>query len=343
LAARIGAEELRRRYVERERRIQEMEADPYRKGWVSPVWMLGWYLLGVPWVSEEIAERVRRRLGFDAPVRLLQVLGGNRGSKTEFAASTVNRIMVAIEKSVVWCFHQTSRRSIDEQQPIVRKYLPVEWNREVKSAGAYISYKMKNGFSDGKFVVDNLSQCIFKNYSMEMRDAIEGGDLNMIWNDELLPVDWLETMQLRVASQDGFILNTFTPVEGYSPTVRLLQDGAETMLDGVGYLTPADGGEPDLVRALGFRSPREMEWNHRFSRWSVPEKFNLLFGEDEEAWRNRPRADHLGVYEVEGRKFKAMPRVMRSTLPDAAVLLFWSSDNPFGNPLKVAHKLGIAA
>ena len=76
---------------------------------------------------------------------------------------------------------------------------------------------------------------LFKAYEQD-RTTIEGGNLDMVWPDELVPVDWVRTLELRIAEKSGWMVITFTPVEGYTPTVAQFQDGAAVVKESVGRL-----------------------------------------------------------------------------------------------------------
>jgi hypothetical protein len=61
--------------------------------------------------------------------------------------------------------------------------------------------------------------------------VIEGGDCDLIWCDELVPLSWIETLRYRLVTRAGILLITFTPIEGYSPAVKEFLDGARTVLE----------------------------------------------------------------------------------------------------------------
>jgi phage terminase large subunit-like protein len=253
----LGATELEKFLDDRLRLIRKAEADPLRFGWEPSVWHLCDCLLGFEWVPEKEAEEVRLALGFKSVVTTLLINGGNRAGKSEYAAKRLNMILARKDGARAWAFQSSAGNSIEMQQPVVWRYLPVEWKREVKSAVAYVSYKQKMGFSEGRFVLDNTSECTFRNYEQE-KQKIEGGECDFVWGDELIPPDWVETLGLRIATRAGRMVITFTPVDGYSATVKMFQDGAKTVLDGVGWLLPRGKQAPRVDRALGFRDEVEM-------------------------------------------------------------------------------------
>lgn len=162
-------------------------------------------------------------------VREVLVLGGNRSGKTEYAALKVVETLVEKENARVWCLHSSAPSSIALQQPYVWKYLPKEF-RAIGKKGVVtnISYTQKNGFSENTFVAPNGSQCWFHNYCQDY-GVFEGGELDLIWCDELVPLDLLRTLRYRLVTRGGALLVTFTPIEGYSPTVKEYLTGARTL------------------------------------------------------------------------------------------------------------------
>ena len=294
-----------------ERIIREREY-PLRYGWEPPVWKLCDALLEWPWVDKTWAAACRAALGFKERVKMLLILGGNRGGKSEYAAKRLSQLMWYRDGLRVWPLHSSGPMSKEYQHPLFWKYLPPDCRRNVKGQVEYIAYKQKTGFSDDKFVLSNGSECSFRNYEQDKHDAIEGGDIDGLWNDELVPEDWIETELLRLATRSGWGVTTFTPVRGYSATVRMFLDGAETVLEETGYLLPKDGGDMDVARALGFADLDAMKWGHAGGRWSLPadplERIARQRSEvrDQESEENRKSEDLRSE-----RVFEMVPRVMR--------------------------------
>ncbi len=206
LAQAGGFEELVKGLRAREEVIGLMGSDPFNHGWEAEQWR----------DAEELLARKNE----------ICALGGNRASKTEWAAKHAVKLMVRKPGARVWCFHTTSETSIRDQQPIIFKYLPVEWKNAKKGRVTNVNYTVKNGFADGTFVGPNGSQCWFMNYKQD-RDVIEGGEVDLWWGDELMPVDWLLTLRLRYVTRAGKGILTFTPVHGFTPTVGEYLTGAE--------------------------------------------------------------------------------------------------------------------
>jgi hypothetical protein len=200
-----GLDELARALEQREQLIQLEKEDPYRYGFEPANW--------------KDADELWKGCGE------LLIQGGNRAGKSEFAAKRIVQIMTAKKGAKVWVLGMTAQSSIRDQQQLVYKYIPTEWKNIKKGRVQNVSFSQKNGFTENTFVLPNGSQCWFMNYSQEMR-VIEGGEVDMIWCDELVPLPWIETLRFRLvtraASHDlsGKLLITFTPVEGYTPTVK---------------------------------------------------------------------------------------------------------------------------
>ncbi len=183
----------------REDKIVAEQRDPYRHGYEPKHW-------------KEADQLLLKH-------RELLINGGNRAGKTEYAAKRVVQLLVANKGTRVWCLHTTSMSSIQMQQNVIFKYLPPEWQRLRKTKVTNMSYTQKNGFSENTFVLPNGSQCFFLNYSQD-RKVIEGGELDMIWCDELVPQDWIDTLRYRLVTRNGLFVLTFTPVLGYTQAVK---------------------------------------------------------------------------------------------------------------------------
>jgi len=125
--------------------IENAENDPYRYGFRLPHWSK----------AEEHLQEVDEILA----------LGGNRSGKTRFGAYAVVRAAIENPNSEIFCFAQTSEVSIRQQQGAVWEALPVEMRTKHVTAGAYINYSKKNGFTDSSLILPNGSQIIFKTYS----------------------------------------------------------------------------------------------------------------------------------------------------------------------------------
>lgn len=208
LANKLGSEELARILRIREEKIVAEKQDPYRHGYEPFHWA----------AADELLTHHQE----------LCVLGGNRAGKTEWAAKRIVAAMVNAPNARVWCLHTTSQSSIQMQQNVIWKYIPPEFKGLKKGRVTNIQYSQKNGFSDGTFIFPNGSQCYFMNYAQEKR-VIEGGECDIIWCDELVPLDWIETLRYRVVTRRGKLIVTFTPISGYTNVVKEYISGCKVL------------------------------------------------------------------------------------------------------------------
>ena len=291
----------------RREQIRQAEKTPLWNMWEPPIWTVCDALLGFPWLDADLARRIREHLGFADPVSTLLINGGQRGSKSEYALNRGMRILAVKKGARAWFLHSNNRMSVEYQQPLAYKFLPGELKaKDVREKVANIVFTVKRGFTDNRFVLPNGNDGSFLTYEMD-RATVEGGNVDFINPDELVPSDWVETMEVRHES--------------------------------IAFLCPCDGGEPDLRRALNlseveFKNVRRYlnkQWDPRIDGkipcpWARPENcLEWLDGKTGQA--DIPK----------GRKFERIPRVMKCS--DAAgkraVVFFHSSDNPFGNPANV--------
>jgi len=206
---------------EREEQIARMVEDPWRYGWLNPAWQR----------ADSAYDSLREK--FPKGVTELLILGGNRSGKSRYFARRAMQHLVEKPGAKVWCLQSTEAASIQNQQPYLWEYLPKEWKPSAsgklkKGAVANITYSQKGGFTENSFVLPNGSQCWFKFYSMDVT-SIEGAELNFVWADELVTPDWLEALRFRLLTRDGELGIGFTPVEGYTTTVKEYLDGAKTL------------------------------------------------------------------------------------------------------------------
>ncbi len=224
LLEKLGPDEGWKYLKTREELIAREASDPFRYGYIPPVWKR----------ASELLEKHREIL----------VMGGNRSGKTEWAAKEVIKTLYSKPGSVVWCFQTTAPNSIELQQPRIWKYMPPEWRTARKGQITNITYSVKGGYTEQKFVTPQNSICVFRNYSQDP-STLEGGEIDFAWADELVPLDVLETLRFRLVDRNGKLAVTFTPVEGWSPTVADYLSGAKTITDTDAELLPLknDKGE----------------------------------------------------------------------------------------------------
>ena len=337
--------------------IHDEAKDPLRHGWEPAIWKVADALLGFPchdasflaeirdrfgpdWDWDRWARAMREAHGFPAPVETLLIMGGNRAGKSQYAAKRSVQVLYGAPKRKVWCMHSNAKMSVAYQQPLINQHMPLHLRdaQVITGRPEYISFKEAIGYTNNRFVTDRRSTCDFLYYSMNRSDAIEGGELDLIWPDELVPADWLDTLRARVATRNGKVVITFTPVEGYTETVRMFVEGATSVRKSIAYLSPDDSGKPLPWAAWGFASPEEQERAKIFGPAAVPE--------DVHAWIHDPGPGAGQVPCPAGRKFKTCDRILRC-LPThdgdkvgykSAVIYFHSADNPYGNPQSVYSK-----
>lgn len=348
----MGEQAWREAMRHREQIIQDEIRDPLRHGWEPPMWKICDALLGFDRPEEDwtvVAELIRQRLGFKVLVKILLILGGNRSGKSEYVSKRTVKLITYNRSKRVWMFHTSQQMSIEYQQPLIWKYLPAEIRaavskKAVREAIEYISFSKKNGFPDGRVIMPTESEISFRNYEQK-RETIEGGEIDLGAPDELIPPDWLETLELRVATRGGAIIVTFTPVDGYTETVAMMCDGAETVLQSIGFLLPTDGKEPDLARALGLSEAElahVIEESERAARERRPARLHAPRARPEDCmkWIDAEAGKKVGCGQPApepGRTFERVPRVLKCNHPEGnrAVVHFHSADNPYGNPLEV--------
>jgi len=201
--------------------IENAQKDPYRFGFRLPHW-----------------KKAEEQL---AGVSEVLALGGNRSGKTQWGAFMVVKSALENPNSEIFCFAQTAEVSVRQQQSAVYDWLPAEMRVKQTSAGTYISYSKKNGFTDSSLIMPNGSQIIFKTYTQYANNAtiLEGAELGSreptwhnigCWLDEYLGgPEMITTLRFRLATREGKMLVTFTPIDGYTEVIKEYLDGAETI------------------------------------------------------------------------------------------------------------------
>ena len=168
------------------------------------------------------------------------VISHNSG-KTAWGSFCVVKAAIENPKSIIMCFAQTSEVSVRQQQSAVYQWLPPEYRRKQTGASTYISYTVKNGFTDNSFILPNGSQVIFKTYSQYQNNPtiLEGAELGCkdpvwhnigCWLDEyLLGEDLIGTLRFRLATRNAKMLVTFTPIDGWTEVIKDYLDKAKTI------------------------------------------------------------------------------------------------------------------
>jgi len=201
--------------------IENAERDPYRYGFKLPQWNDG----------HELLELFNEQL----------VSGGNRSSKSQYAASSVVKAAMLNPGSVIMCFAQNADVSIRQQQTYIYDALPAELRHKQMDAETSISYTRKNGFSKSSLILPNRSHIIFKTYAQYLNNdtILEGAELGSrepvwinigAWCDEyLIGPELLATLRFRLATRNAKLIVTFTPIDGYTEVVRDYLASAKTI------------------------------------------------------------------------------------------------------------------
>lgn len=222
-AEKIGKEKLIDALIQREEAIQLEQKDPFHNGIEPPHWKMA---------DDEFAKCDEMLL-----------LGGNRAGKSFWAAKRVVKLINDIPEANVLCMHTTASTSIEQQQQYIWHFIPSEWKMAKKGKVTNLTFSKKGGFTESCCVAPNGSRIFFRNYSQSLESGIlEGSEWDLVWGDELIPVDFVSSLRFRLTTRirkpapgypDGYpwrgLLITFTPVTGYTPTVREYMQGARTV------------------------------------------------------------------------------------------------------------------
>lgn len=320
----------------REQLIRRETQEPLWHAYEPPIWKVCDALAGFPWLNQGEAEKIRLNLGFEQPVNVLYLLGGQRGSKTEYAANRMSRLQQRQPNGISWNFHNTLPSSRENQQPLFWKFLPANLKvKPILSQTTYIAYKAKTGFSDESYVLPNMHRVRFLSYDIELRD-LQGSNLNAAWADEFIDPERIETLKARVAVKNGPLIITLAPIEGYTPTVQLASEGARVLRESIAFLNPADGGPRDVARYLGLTEEEAEQLRQWLGRKQQPPYPNVPWSRPErcENWlTGEPSQPTIPA----GRKFKMVPRIQKPADPEgkSAIVHFHGSDNQYGNPISL--------
>ena len=311
----------------RRKRIADALERPLTHGWEPSIWWIADALLGMdwvlpPWLPKDFGPRVRRLLlGRNRPLRVLQINGGNRSGKTTYTCKRALQCAMHFERATLWDFHTDSDMSVTAKQNVYWSFIPPEYKpkRQLKTDSAYLAFKEMTGFAESRFILPGTASRVeFRNYRQE-KDKIEGGELGakcpVKRTDELfeeclgyvtsehVPADWIETLGLRLATRGARGIVEFTPTNGYSPAVKLFQQGMTVVRWTPAWLLPVAKVEPAVARQMQIED---------CARWI----------EDLPA-------------EPAAAQFEQVPRVAVCANKEWGVLWMHSSDNPFGNPAGV--------
>lgn len=257
----VGPQQVLKLFEAREMRVKAEFNDPIRYG----IELEGWK------AADDTLDKFNELL----------VLGGNRSGKTEYAAKRMAQAFVGQDISPetpewlkeriqrrglrMWCLHTTNMTSVSMQQSVFYKYLPPEIKGARRNSQTQLSYSQKNGFTDNTAVYAQ-NQIWFLNYSQDIK-IVEGGEVDYVWCDELVPQDWLETLRYRLVTRNGKLLVTFTPILGYTQVVKefvtqsKITDWKESeLLPGKNIIGVPNGNMP--FRAEGTSGKHGIVWFH---------------------------------------------------------------------------------
>jgi phage terminase large subunit-like protein len=334
-AVAMGFDQWREAMTKREALIRQEQAQPLWKLREPPIWKVCDALWGAPWLDEEEARQIREHLKFRKPVNILLLLGGWGSGKTEYAGNRMSRIMQRKANGIFWFLHETQASAVDQQHPLVYRYLPpnLKTEKAILERTTYVAYKEKTGFSDGSFVLPNHSRGRFWTYEGGV-DKLQGPTVNAAWGDELMPPEFVTAVGSRVGRANGVFFITFAPIHGHTPVVREFCDGAEKVREITAFLNPEDSGPRDVARYLGLTDEEFAELRAFFERQEKPPFPSVPWARPEDCakWLTGEPSQPAAPA---GRKFKKLPRVLKPMDPEEsrAVVLFNGGDNPYGKPL----------
>lgn len=358
--------------AEREELIRRSRDDPYRYVTEPPIWLVCDAILDLPWCSdltramllarlpqmpgfEEkwgkagwencwvlFKRAMREALGFERPARHLLISGTNRSSKSNYCVARAVRFACEYEWKAAgeddvraYFMHETHKRVVEDQMSLIAKYLPPELReRAMKTDDAYVSYRPATGFSNDMFMTPNGVRAYFRSYEQEADRALEGFTAKFVVAEENVPLKWADRIFTRLSDKNGWYLQPFTPIHGWTPTVGLFQSGMRVVRRIPAYCLPEDMGEPLLHAAVGLS---EAEFRHvEACKWGDPPRQAVCprsRPEDCVAWLAGGGRERTP--EVTGRRFESVPRVARCADERKAVVWFSPMDNPYSDAADV--------
>lgn len=193
--------------------------DPVEWGWVLP----GWRQSMAAWKSHHIHV----------------ILGGNRSSKSSYAARLCVWAARTIPEAEIRCWHVNQDRSVEDQQRFIWEALPEALKASGKRKGPNwsIQYTQKNGFAGNVCILPPLPGCVrggtikFNNYRQFQQDeqVAEGFKAHLVWADEEMPHKLFETMLPRLWDHHGRLVMTFTTLQGWTPLIQDVLGRAEAV------------------------------------------------------------------------------------------------------------------
>jgi len=207
------------KYIALRKQVEKGAIDnPVGQGWTLPGW-------------NKVMENFNR-------YRVHCILGGNRSSKSTFAARMAVWCAATVPESQVRMYHVNSERSIEQQQmvydslPVGIKNLPAK-----KGMNHSLQFSQKNGFTDSICILPPLpgyrkgGSIIFGNYRQFQQDeqVAEGFKCHAIFCDEECPQKLFDTLLFRTIDYDGKIFLTFTTIQGWTPLIQDILGKTKTL------------------------------------------------------------------------------------------------------------------
>jgi len=229
---------------QRKEDIELSESDPLYRCYRPKIWDT---------VDYHIAD-LRKK--FPKGVIKIIIFGGHRSGKTFKAANYVNRQLVKKPGSRWWCADSTEAQSRANQMRLMWQQFPREWRNLDRDQVTDIRYSQADGFSKNLFVCPNKSEVAFKFYSMDL-ESLPGPELDGVWADELIPLDWIHFLGFRCANRNGIIIVTFCPEFGWNETFGYFYEGAQVIEEVEAPLLPKYDEQGNMIGHK--RVPRVMQ------------------------------------------------------------------------------------
>jgi len=140
-----------------------------------------------------------------SPSKYKFIFGGNRSGKTINGAAYVINKCLNNPNYIVWaCTY--AKLSVPVQQKKIKELLP---RKELK----YAKWSEQRGFTHKLIIFKNGSMIRFKTYE-EGEEKYQGGDVDLIWNDEECKQEIYNEQLARLIDRNGEIIITMTPING---------------------------------------------------------------------------------------------------------------------------------
>ena len=234
---RLGLKEATKYLKARKQQIEDAEKNPLYDGYEPPIWdTVDWHIADL-------------RKKYPKGVIKILLFGGHRSGKTRKASNYVNKQLVNKKGGRWWCCDSTEAQSRANQMRLMWEQFPPQWKGLDRDGTTDIRYSQADGFSKNLFVCPNKSEVAFKFYSMDL-EGLPGPELDGVWADELIPLDWVHFLGFRCANRNGLIIITFCPEFGWNETFGYFYEGAQVMEEAEAPLLPkldADGNKIGLL------------------------------------------------------------------------------------------------